>query len=118
MAIRGALTTYGDEDPIPPEDTTALAASWAAYLSERPLSTDDPRRDLFADSARWVALLNAAHGYDSNLCDVLRAFRCLGAQLSRARIVRGSIPQGEYTELTARYLMPYRDLLIKLLGVV
>ncbi|NLT74671.1 MAG: hypothetical protein GXX94_10865 [Chloroflexi bacterium] len=103
--------------------TESMRAGWDRYLANRPGPTEDPRSDLADDSARWSALLTAAHAdpEDPECWGVLHGLRCLGARLEVAgnglRITPGEIAPDEYAALRERYLVPIAARVTRLLRV-
>ncbi len=85
--------------------------------------TRDPRPDLAEDSNNWERLLPCAYGLDgrepNGVFGALHGIRCLGARLvvigGQARLMRGDIPEYEWQELRARWLVPRHEKLQRLL---
>ena len=88
-------------------------------------ATVDPRPDM-GDGALFSRLLAAAYRLDGDdaagAYGVLHGLRCLGARVGldfgRARLLPGEIPNDEYAELRARYLLPRADRVRALLAGV
>lgn len=93
-----------------------------AIKTEKPADADawmdmitrDPRPDLAEDSNNWERLLPCAYGLDgresNGVFGALHGIRCLGARLvvigDQAHLMRGEIPEAEYSELRERWLRP------------
>lgn len=86
----------------------------------------DPRTDLEDDSKMWRQILMGAWGIDGGKVDglfgALHGLRCLGCRLEfngtgKLRLVAGDLGD-EYKILRDRYLVPHREDLVALLGLV
>jgi len=94
----------------------------------------DPRPDLdknYGDSVRWTILLELAHDVDPELYGRLHGFRCQGTTLKKSAkwgyiLIPAIDPQGntawcsqkEYDGEKRKWLDPYRNELIALLGKI
>lgn len=87
---------------------------------------DDPRPDLAHDSKDWKRLLAPAAAEDIQLAWILHAFRCVGLRLHKDGNGYSLRPefdpkssqwtsQARYEEDKDKWLMPYREKIIKVL---
>jgi len=109
-ALVRVLETEGHFTPAP------LDPPWA-----------DPRPDLDADHARWLALLELAYCRDGadpyGVFGALNGIRCCGAAITSSgganpawRLTRGELPATEWQAIRAKWLMPHLKALQDLLG--
>ena len=81
----------------------------------------DPRPDLFADHAEWVAILDLAHAEGDDVWGILHSLRCGGAKLSPSAkygliLEPGDWKPEDYAKKKAEDLAPRTPQVLQLLG--
>jgi hypothetical protein len=100
------------------ETTMTAGATATVTLTEYEL---DPRPDLFADHAKWVAILDLAHAEGDDIWGPLHSLRCGGARLSPSPkyglvLEPGDWKPEEYAAFKATNLAPRTAQVLRLLG--